>query len=552
MAGFWDKLKKLFSGDAPAAPGTAAAPPPPPAAPPPAGPPPASPPPTSPKPSGAASALWTAAKTVVSAVSGPAPKNPFAAPGILGLSAEELRKRALKIDPYRTAWIGRVDTIPPQSDERTAIIDRGLILRGFLTEEQIAEIHQAGDAWLRFAEADRLATSLAQAKRADIEAQLEAEKAAKKAAKKAAALAKHQARRAAVAARKASDIIHLGRGVSARLNDRRANIEKLNALGLPVLATPADVARALGLEIGRLRWLCFHSLAMERPHYVTFSIQKRSGGLRTISAPMPALAKAQGWIHREILSRLPTEAPAHGFIKERSILTNAAPHQGQDVVVNVDLSDFFPTIGFRRVRGVFQGLGYSPAVATVLALLTTEAPRMPVEYAGQKLAVAVGERALPQGASTSPAISNQVARRLDRRLAGYAAKLGWRYTRYADDLSFSAPAAHRQEIPRLLAKVRHVVEEEGFAINPKKGRVQRRGRRQEVTGVVVNDKLGVKREEIRRLRALLHQAKTTGLEAQNRHGHPAFRAHIEGKIAYVSMIDRAKGEKLRQALALVK
>lgn len=552
MAGFWDKLKKLFGGDAPATPGTAAVP----ATPPPQSAPRQTPPPvippSSPAPTGAAGALWTAAKTVASAVTGKAPKNPFAAPGILGLSAEELRKRALKINPYRTAWIGRVDTIPPQSDERTAIIDRGLILRGFLTEEQVAEIHVAGDAWLRFAEADRLATSQAQARSADIEAELLRQKAEKKAAKKAAALAKHQARRAAVEARKATDIIHLGRGVSARLNDRRANIEKLGALGLPVLATPADVARALGLEIGKLRWLCFHSEAMERPHYVTFSIQKRSGGLRTISAPMPTLAKAQDWIYREILSRLPTEAPAHGFIKARSILTNAAPHLGHDVVVNVDLSDFFPTINFRRVRGVFQGLGYSPAVATVLALLCTEAPRMPVEYAGQKLSVAVGERALPQGASTSPAISNQVARRLDRRLSGYAAKLGWTYTRYADDLSFSAPPAHREEIPRLLAKVRHVVEEEGFAINPKKGRVQRRGGRQEVTGIVVNDKLGVKRAEIRRLRALLHQAKTTGLEAQNRHGHPAFRAHIEGKIAYVTMVDREKGEQLKSALALVK
>src|SRR5262249_54108282 len=94
------------------------------------------------------------------------PANPYSNNAILGLSAEELRKRALKIVAWRTAWIGRVDTIPPQSDERTAIIDRGLILRGFLTEKQIAEIHEIGDQWLRHHEAVKLASSVA-AKQAD-------------------------------------------------------------------------------------------------------------------------------------------------------------------------------------------------------------------------------------------------------------------------------------------------------------------------------------------------------------------------------------------------
>ncbi|HEY4120005.1 MAG TPA: reverse transcriptase family protein, partial [Byssovorax sp.] len=151
---------------------------------------------------------------------------------------------------------------------------------------------------------------------------------------------------------------------------------------------------------------------------------------------------------------------------------------------------------------------------------------------------------LPQGACTSPAISNLVARKLDRRLRGVAAKMGWNYTRYADDLTFSAPDGHRGEIGLLMARVRHVVTEEGFALNPKKGRVQRKGRRQTVTGIVVNTQPGVPREEVRRLRAILHAAKTTGLEAQNREGLPNFEAHVRGKLAYLHMVDPAKAAPL--------
>src|SRR5204862_6251066 len=109
-------------------------------------------------------------------------------------------------------------------------------------------------------------------------------------------------------------------------------------------------------------------------------------------------------------------------------------------VVNADLTEFFPTITYPRVRGIFKQIGYSPAVATILALLCTESPRRTVVYAGKTFHVATGPRALPQGACTSPALSNLAARRLDSRLAGIAAKLGWQYTRYADDLSFSADA----------------------------------------------------------------------------------------------------------------
>lgn len=479
--------------------------------------------------------------------------NPYLAnEAILGLSAEEFRKRALKIVPWRTAWIGRVDTIPPQSDERTALIDRGLMLRGFLTQEQLAEIHRVGDLWLKHKESASLAAAIASKTADDAIAQRREERRRKREEKKRLAEEKRKQRAEEVARRRREEIFYLGRGVSGALSDRRSNIEALSASKLPVLSTPQDVAAALGLSIPQLRWLCFHQEAAEKTHYHYFEVPKRSGGKRLLSAPQPTLKRAQAWVLQNILDKLPTELPAHGFIKGRSTVSNAAAHQSRDVVVNLDLKDFFPTITFRRVKGVFARLGYSPAVATILALLCTESPRRQVEYDGKKYWVAVGERGLPQGACTSPALSNQIARKLDRRLRGRLAKMGWEYTRYADDLTFSATEGKRDQLPFVMAVARHVAEEEGFALNPKKGRVQRAAGRQTVTGIVVNKKLSVPREEVRRLRAILHQAKKNGLEQQNREGRPDFEAWLHGKIAYVCMVDREKGTKLLREFEAVR
>jgi retron-type reverse transcriptase len=490
------------------------------------------------------------ARTAAPSVSPAAPKrgeDAYAADGILGLSAEEFRKRALKINPYKTAWIGRVDTIPPQSDERTALIDRGLMLRGFLTRAQLEEIHRVGDIWLRHHDAISLAKAIGKKKGEQAVEAHRAERAARKAEKQRASLAKREARREAVARRRAEDIIFAGRGVSGKLHDRRSNNEALTGAGLPVLSTPADVARALGIQIPELRWLVFHAESSERTHYSYFEVPKRSGGKRLLAAPRHHLRKAQRWVLEQILTKVAVTEHAHGFVAGRSTVTNARPHRGRHLIATLDLKDFFPSITFVRVRGLFESFGYSPAVATLLALICTEAPRTAVEIDGKRYWVVAGERALPQGACVSPSISNLIARKLDRRLAGSANALGFDYTRYADDLTFSArtPAVN---VASLLARVRHVVAEEGFAVNPKKGRVQRRGGRQEVTGVVVNDKLGVPRAEIRRLRALLHNAKKTGLSAQNREQRPHFEAWLRGKIGYIMMIDPTRGKALAAAL----
>jgi RNA-directed DNA polymerase len=163
------------------------------------------------------------------------------------------------------------------------------------------------------------------------------------------------------------------------------------------------------------------------------------------------------------------------------------------------------------------------------------------------LHVALGARQLPQGACTSPAITNVLCWRLDRRLQGLAEKQQLSYTRYADDLTFSGDDETR--IARLLKSIRGVISAEGFVENPKKTHVMRRARQQEVTGVVVNDKLAVSREDVRALRATLHNVEKHGLVSQNSKGHPNFAAYLKGRVEFVCMVDKARAPALRAQLA---
>jgi retron-type reverse transcriptase len=441
-------------------------------------------------------------------------------------------------------WFGRRDLIPPAEDPRTNLIDRAMVGHGLITPEELVRIHELGRTM------DEIRPDLASAQAAGLRAVAEdrAERAKLKEQKKKEAEERKRRHAEAVKQRKATDIIFLGRGVSKGLADRRSHVEKLQAAGLPVLSTAADVATALKLTIPRLRFLAFHADATPVSHYVRFAVPKRSGGERWLAAPMPQLAATQEWILINILEKLPVHAAAHGFVAGRSTVSNAQPHVKKTIVVNTDLKDFFPTVTFRRVAGLFREIGYSPAVSTILALLCTDAPRRKVVYADKTFYVAAGARALPQGACTSPAISNLVAKRLDSRLSGITGKLGWTYTRYADDLSFSASGEEAKEkIGYVLARVRHIAQDEGFAVNETKTRVLRQNNLQLVTGVVVNDRAGIDRPTVRRLRAILHRAKFEGLRAQNREKIPHFEAWVSGMIAYVHMVNPRQAAPLREA-----
>ena len=356
---------------------------------------------------------------------------------------------------------------------------------------------------------------------------------------------------------KAAHIVHLGDGVF--FNDQsdfdRFDLPepeaRANENELPALANPEALAEALGLSVAELRWMAYHRELASKIHYRRFTIPKKSGGERAIWAPLPKLKAAQRWILREIVEHLPVHGAAHGFLPGRSIQTNARVHTGAQLVVGLDLADFFPSASWRRVKGVFRHAGYREQVATLLALICTEAPREIIEHEGQTFFAALGPRCLPQGAPTSPALTNTLCLRLDRRLSGLAAKLGWRYTRYADDLTFSLPAASGEksnaeaQIGTLIGSVERIAVDEGFAVNRDKTRVLRPGDRQQVTGLVVNGEgePRVPRALRRTLRAAVHNLEN---------GKPVrpdeTLAKLVGYAAFVHLADPVEGRALLDRL----
>jgi hypothetical protein len=317
--------------------------------------------------------------------------------------------------------------------------------------------------------------------------------------------------------------------------DLETDAAQLQRYGLPAWKTEEDIAAALSLSPGQLRHFSQHRSRETTPHYVSFAIPKRTGGERLIHAPKRRLKAVLRTLDRLLVAKLPKSEHAHGFVKGRSIASNAAPHVGRAVVLHFDIKDCFPTIHFGRVRGLLIALGYSYPVAAALAVLMTEAPRQPVAAEGKLYHVPIGPRVCVQGAPTSPGLCNAILLRLDRRLSGLARKHGFTYTRYADDLTFSGNDATK--IAKLLKLVPSIIAAEGFAVNPEKTRILRAGRRQAVTGVVVNKAMGLSRVERRKLRAALHRQRTATAPAE-----AALR--LNGKLAYLFMLNSA------QALAL--
>lgn len=325
---------------------------------------------------------------------------------------------------------------------------------------------------------------------------------------------------------------------------RRREIPPALAAALPPIADMAGLRKQLEIRSRqRLGWLLVASDDESGP-YTSFNIAKRSGQPRKICAPKFPLKRVQQRILRQILEHVPPHPAAHGFVKGRSTVTNAQPHCGARLVIKFDLQDFFPTIHYFRVVGLFASLGYGIAtarfstkdksrdVAPALARLCTYAAN-PQEF---------GDGHLPQGAPTSPAISNLVCRGLDARLTGLAERFGGVYTRYADDLTFS----FRQD-DILIGKFRwwvdQVCHQEGFFVNQAKFRVIRASHRQCVTGIVVNESLRVPREERRRFRAMLHNCQKNGLAAESR-GNPAFGSYLHGFASYLAMVHPAEGKPL--------
>ena len=222
----------------------------------------------------------------------------------------------------------------------------------------------------------------------------------------------------------------------------------------------------------------------------------------------------------------------HGFRAGRSTVTNASEHCARAAVLRFDLADFFPAIPADRVYRLFRAIGYpEPLVRLLGGLCTTQLPRSvwdtrphPAQDGSDYPQWARLGAALAARGATSPAIANLAAFRLDRRLAGLAAACGATYTRYADDLTFSGGDSLRRSWRGVTRRVVLIAAEEGFRVNRGKTRLMGRGRRQTVTGLLVNVRPNVPRSEFDQLKAILTNCVRHGPAGQNRENVPDFRA----------------------------
>lgn len=350
--------------------------------------------------------------------------------------------------------------------------------------------------------------------------------------------------------KKETEIFFLGEEVSGGLNDAVSNLDELQKKALPVFENETQLANAIGISLKELSFLSYSRKVSTVSHYQKFLLPKKSGGKRLISAPMPRLKKLQHWVLQNILYKIQVHGQANGFVPGKSIVTNATPHVGKGTVVNTDVKDFFPSISLKRVKGLFAKLGYSNKVATILALICTESATDEVMLDGKKYFVQKGDRVLPQGAPTSPAITNILCFRLDKRISGVAKKFNCDYTRYADDITLSG-TLHNNDATKVVWHIKKILSEEGFTIHPEKIRVMQKSQRQEVTGIVVNQQPTISREKLRQFRALLHQFKKSGTDKLP-WGAGTLSNSIMGYASFIKMVNPAKAEKFLQEINSIK
>lgn len=265
-----------------------------------------------------------------------------------------------------------------------------------------------------------------------------------------------------------------------------AYAEPLARADLPIIYDIAHLSALLGFEEAAVR------AAIQSPGslYTRYAIPKRTVGYRLISEPVDSLRQIQRWILEQILNKRRPHDAAQAFCKDRSIKHNASLHVGQRLVLSLDVKDFFPSVHVDAVRRVFHRMGYSDEVSDALTRLC------------------VLRDGLPQGAPTSPAISNLVMLGVDQELSEYARLRGINYSRYADDLTFSGDFWAGS----VIGKVRHALKRRSFVLNEQKTRLMQRHRRQEVTGVIVNERLQAPRQLRRALRQEIHYIERFGCE----------------------------------------
>jgi retron-type reverse transcriptase len=286
--------------------------------------------------------------------------------------------------------------------------------------------------------------------------------------------------------------------------------------GVPVIFDLEHLALLTGIKSKYLTGMIYDT----EKFYRKFEIPKKSGGKREICAPQGSIKAVQSWIYKKILSKVKCHFSVYSFRNNRSIVDNAKLHVGATNLFKIDIKDFFPSISYYKVFRLFYNLGYTKKVSFYLSKLCTLCD------------------SLPQGAPTSPYISNVVCINMDLHLYKFAKENGLKYTRYADDISFSGYIDYNQK-KKILHEVKGAFYIEGFRLNDEKTSLVGQHQRMSVTGIIVNNTMSVKREYEREIRKELYYIKKFGLENHMKHvsiDRNNYLQHLIGKVEFLNQI----------------
>ncbi|MBR2506625.1 MAG: retron St85 family RNA-directed DNA polymerase [Bacilli bacterium] len=303
---------------------------------------------------------------------------------------------------------------------------------------------------------------------------------------------------------------------------------KLYEKELPIIASPKHFSLLVGIDH---EYVCKMAYS-QNLFYRSFKINKSNGKKREIKEPLPDLKYVQKWILNNILNKVEVSDYAKAFVKNRTLKHNAKFHKKQNVVVTLDIKDFFPSITLYDVADIFKDLGYFENVALFLANLCCY------------------KKQLPQGAPTSPYLSNLRFRKIDDSISSYTKELNIRYTRYADDMTFSGDFNPHQ----LIKKISDIIHNSGFNINSKKTRVAYKNARQEVTGIVVNSHMQVSKNKRRDIRQQVYYIKKFGLDSHLTHIQETranYLNHLLGQINFCLFVN-PKDNEMKQYFGQIK
>ena len=306
-------------------------------------------------------------------------------------------------------------------------------------------------------------------------------------------------------------------------------VQKIDNSNVPIIWNLMHFSELVGIDAKILDSI----VQQANSFYRSFTIPKRRGGDRQIDVPYASLMHVQRWINSKILVAISPSPWAHGFVKERSIVTNAMIHLKGEMLLKIDLKDFFPSIGLRRIIAIFRNFGYGSVLSFQLARLCTL------------------NGGLPQGAATSPALSNIIAKRLDRRIYGLARRWGIEYSRYADDLTFSGPHISTNFLKYATA----VIVAEGFSVNQKKVVLVRARSKKIVTGVSISSGVPkLPRARRREIRKEVYFLEKVGFDDHTRSinvSDPLYLERLMGRLAFWRQIE-PESEYVVRAMAKVR